>query len=205
VSPNPRRLFVALVLAATASGCTAKPPLEVERFTLDAPDGPLAAPVPGARLVALAPVSVNPVLLDPSLVYRVGGDRLEVDPYASLAAAPRSLMTSAIRAFLLRQPGIRDVVPGLVGPRGLTLAVNVQEMAGDFRSPAEPAGVLSLEVSVYPGDPTPGTPPVLRKVYARREPLPRRTAAAVVSAWNRALVSIMTEIGIDLAALPVSP
>jgi hypothetical protein len=147
---------------------------------------------------------VSPVYLDPALVYRVGGGRVETDPYASLAAAPRFLVTSAIRAYLLRQPGVRNVVQGFVGPQGLTVDIVVQDMSGDFSRPGEPAGALSLEVSVYQGDPVPGSAPLLRKVYARREPLPQRTAAAVVATWDTALASIMKELGADLAALSAS-
>ena len=154
--------------------------------------------------MSLAPVRVNPLFLDPSLVYRVGGDRVEVDPYASLAASPRSLLNEAIRASLLRQPAVRDIVSGIVGPSGLTVEVFVQEISGDFTRPGEPAAVLSLEVTAYAGDPAPGAPPLLRKVYTRREPLPKRTAAAVVAAWNGSLADIMKDLGADLAALPVA-
>ncbi len=207
VRRKPIALFTPLVLAAVAvlAGCASKPALDVQRFAIDVPDGPLPSPVPGARLIALPSVRMNPLFVDSSLVYRVGGDRVEIDHYASLAAPPRSLLTSAIRGYLLREPGVLGVMPGLVGSRGLTVDVNVQEMSGDFTRPGEPAGVLSLEVSVYPGDPVPGTSPVLRKVYTRREPLPKRTAEAVVAAWNRALPSIMHELGKDLAGLLASP
>jgi hypothetical protein len=209
--PGPSLLGAAGLLAVLASlaasgGCgTSKPALDVQRYTIEVPDGPLPAAVPGARLVALSPVRINPLFVGASLVYRVGGDRVEVDHYASLAAAPRSLMTAAIRAYLLREPGILGVVSGLAGSRGLTIEANLQEMSGDFTRAKEPAGVLSLEVSVYPGDPVPGTLPVFRKVYTRREPLPKRTAEEVVAAWNRALPSIMHELGKDLAAPLAAP
>lgn len=200
--PRLRPPIAALALALAASRCASKPPLVVQRFTLAVPDGAIPEPRPAARLVALPPVRVNAVYLDPSIVYRVGVGLVETDPYASLAAAPRFLMTSAIRAYLLRQPAVKNVVQGFVGPEGLTVDVVVQEMAGDFSRPGEPAGVLSLEVAFYSGDPVPGTAPLLRKVYTRREALPSRTAAAVVAAWDRALPSIMAELGADLASLP---
>ncbi|MFN7990388.1 MAG: ABC-type transport auxiliary lipoprotein family protein [Thermoanaerobaculia bacterium] len=200
--PDLRRPLAALTLAAAVSGCASRQPLAVQRFMLAMPDGPIPEPGPAARLVALPPVRVSPLYLDPSLVYHVGGGRVETDPYASLAAAPRFLMTSAIRAYLLRQPGVKNVVQGFVGPNGLTLDVVVQELSGDFSRPGEPAGVLSLEVAFYRGDPVPGTAPLLRKVYTRREALPGRTAAAVVAAWGRVLPSIMAELGADLASLP---
>jgi hypothetical protein len=145
---------------------------------------------------------MNPAFLEPSLVYRIGPDAIEVDHYASLAAPPRSMLTTAIRAYLLREPFAKDVVTGLAGPSGLTLEIAVQELSGDFRDPAAPVAALDLEVSVYDGDPKPGSAPIFRKVYARREPLPERSSAAVVAAWNRALASVMKEFGADLAALP---
>jgi hypothetical protein len=196
-----RAAAAALALAAAFAGCASKPHLAVEHFAIEVPEGPLPAPAPDARIVALVSVRLNPLFLDPGLVYRVGGDRVEVDPYASLAAPPRSLLKTAIRAYLLREPGVKDVVQGLAGPKGLTLEITVDEMSGDFSRAGEPAGALSLTASVYAGDPAPGAAPTLRKVYARREPLPQRTAAAVVAAWNRALASIMKELGADLARM----
>jgi uncharacterized lipoprotein YmbA len=197
--PRAAVLAAALLAAAALPGCASKPHLAVETFAIEAPDGPIPAPAPGARVVALSSVRVSPLFLDPGLVYRVGGDRVEVDPYASLAAPPRALLKAAIRAYLLREPAVKDVVPGLAGPAGLTLEVEVDEMCGDFSRAGASASALSLTATVYAGDPAPGAAPVLRKVYGRREPLPQRTAAAVVAAWNRGLASIMKELGGDLA------
>lgn len=199
---RPMSRAAALALVVAVSGCASKPHLSVEHFAIEAPGGPIPAPGPGARVVALTSVRLNPLFLDPGLVYRVGGDRVEVDPYASLAAPPRSLLKAAIRAYLLREPGVKDVVGGLAGPKGLTLEVTVDELSGDFSRPGEAVGALSLTVAVYAGDSVPGATPALRKVYTRREPLPERTAAAVVSAWNRGLASIMKELGRDLAGIP---
>lgn len=200
-----RSLTAFLAVAAALGGCVSKPPLAVRRFVLDAPAGPLPTLAPDARVLALPPVRVNPAFLEPSLVYRLAGGRVEIDHYASLAAPPRALLSSVIRAFLLREPFVRDVVPGLAGPSGLTLEVVAQELSGDFRDPVAPVGALDLELAVYAGDPPPGATPLLRKVYSRREPLPDRSAVAVVGAWNRALASIMKEVGTDLAALPLPP
>jgi len=195
-----RSLPALLAVVAAAGGCASRPPLAVQRFVLEAPSGPLPAPAPGARVIALPPVRMNPAFLEPSLVYRIGPDAVEVDHYASLAAPPRSMLTTAIRAWLLREPFTKDVVTGLAGPSGLTVEIVVQELSGDFRDPAAPVAALDLEVSVYDGDPKPGSAPIFRKVYARREPLPHRTADAVVAAWSRSLASSMDELGRDLAA-----
>lgn len=192
----------ALLSVAALCGCASKPALEVRRFVIETPSGPLPAAAPDARVLALPPVRVNPAFLEPSLVYRLEGGRVEIDHYASLAAPPRALLTSAIRAYLLREPFAKDVVPGLAGPSGLTLEIVVQELSGDFRDPAAAVGALDLELAVYAGDPPPGASPLFRRVYVRREPLPDRAATAVVAAWGRALASIMRDVASDLAALP---
>ena len=92
-----------LALAAAVAGCASRPPLAVQRYALAVPTAP---PRAGARRAPRRASSRpdEPAFLEPSLVYRVGGGRVEVDPYASLAAPPRSLLTSAIRAYLVRQP-----------------------------------------------------------------------------------------------------
>jgi hypothetical protein len=201
---RPLALGSAIGTVLAVAGCVSRPPLAVRTYVLESPSGPLSAPEPGARVVSLPSVRVNPAFLGPSLVYRLEGDRVEVDPYASLAAPTRTLLTSVIRAHLVREPFVKDVVQGLAGLQGLTVEVVVQEMSGDFRSASAPVGALDLEVFAYAGDPAPGAAPLLRKLYGRREPLGERSAAAVVAAWGRALASILAEVGRDLRDLPAS-
>lgn len=199
MSASPALRLAMLALAGTAAACASRPPLPVKRFVLEVPATPLSPPGADSRFLALRPVRINPAFVEPSLVYRSRGEAAEVDPYASLAGPPRSLLNDAIRAWLLREPGVKDVVPGLAGPNGLTVEIVVAEMSGDFRIPDSPVGALDLEVAVYAGDPAPGAAPLFRKLYTRREPLPERSAAAVVAAWSRALASIVKELGADLS------
>ena len=197
-------LTTVVLMAAALSGCLSRPPLAVRHFVIEAPSGPIPAPAPDARLVGLEPVRVNPVYLGTSFVYKVGENRIEADPYASLAAPPRSMLTAAIRASLVRETSVREVVDGPGGPGALVVEAYVQELSGDFTHTEAPAGVLSIEFTVLAGGVPPGTPPLLRKVYTRREPLPKRTASEVAGSWNRAFPQIMKEFTADLAALPVS-
>jgi uncharacterized lipoprotein YmbA len=201
VSGSPALRLALLALAGTAAACASRAPLSVQRFVLEVPATPLSPPGADSRVLALRPVRINPAFVEPSLVYRTRGETAEVDPYASLAGPPRSLLNDAIRAWLLREPGVKDVVAGLAGPSGLTVEVLVAEMSGDFRTPGAPVGALDLEIAVYAGDPAPGAAPLFRKLYARRAPLGERSAAAVVAAWSRALGSIVKELGTDLAVV----
>ena len=198
-------LFAILfLLSATPTGCLSRPPLEVQHFVIGAPEGPIPPPAPGARLVELEPVRVNPVYLQTSFVYQVGANRIETDPYAALAAPPRSMLTAAIRACLVRETSVREVIDGPAGPGAFVVVPYVQELAGDFTRPEAPTGVLSIEFAVLAGGAPSTAPPLLRKVYTRREPLPRKTAADLADAWNRAFPAIMKEFSSDFAALPAA-
>lgn len=78
------------------------------------------------------------------------------------------------------------------------------ELAGDFTREAEPAAVMTLHFRVLA--PVAGSATekeILLKNYSRRRPLSKRTAAAVVEAWNEALGEIMADFLGDLkSALP---
>jgi cholesterol transport system auxiliary component len=194
-----------LAAALLASACASKLARTPETFTID-PPAPRPVPAAGAnRIVSLRDIEVSPTYAGSELVYRVSEHGIERDPYASLAAPPAQLMTSAIRGYLRDSVYIRDVVaPG----EGLVVDADIEpgltELAGDFSNPAAPVAVLSLRfrVLVRPAGAAPERE-ILLKAYTRRVPLPQRTAAAVVAAWNQALGEIMAEFLADLKpALP---
>jgi ABC-type uncharacterized transport system auxiliary subunit len=159
-------------------------------------------------VVSLRRVEVVPTYAGSELVYRVSEHGIERDPYASLAAPPAWILTSAIRGYLLDTDFIRDVVaPG----EGVAIDAEIEpaltELFGDFSNPAEPVAVLSLHFRVLaPASGASAPREILLKAYTRRIPLSQRTAAAVVAAWNRALGEVMGELLADLkAVLPPRP
>jgi ABC-type uncharacterized transport system auxiliary subunit len=200
-----KRVAVAAAAFLVSAACASKFPQAPQMFTIDAP--PLRAlPAPGAtRTLALERADTAPTYAGVELVYRVGEHGIERDPYASFAAPPSWLVTTAIRGYLRNADFVRDVVaPGEGIPVDAEIEPNVLELAGDFTNAAEPAAVLTLSFRVFA--PAVGTAPpaeILLKVYTNRRPLSRRTAAAVVEAWNASLGDIMAEFIADLQkALP---
>jgi len=199
---------VALAAALLTCACASKLPRTPETFTIDPPAQRQAPAATATRVVSLRRVEVVPTYAGSELVYRVSEHGIERDPYASLAAPPAWILTSAIRGYLRDADFIRDVVASGEGvPIDAEIEPALTELFGDFSNPAEPAAVLSLHFRVLAraaGSPT--TREVLLKNYTRRIVLAQRTAAAVVAAWNRALGEVMGEFLADLeAVLPLRP
>jgi ABC-type uncharacterized transport system auxiliary subunit len=208
--PSARRPARGLALAAAllTCACASKLPRAPETFTID-PPAPRPAPAATAtRVVTLRRVEVVPTYAGSELVYRISEHGIERDPYASLAAPPAWILTSAVRGYLRDADFIRDVVaPGEGMPVDAEIEPALTELYGDFSNPAEPAAVLSLHFRVLArASGAAAAREILLKSYTRRIPLSQRTAAAVVAAWNRALGEIMGEFLADLkAVLPPRP
>lgn len=190
-----------LLLTVALLGCFAKPALVVQEFTLD-PPAPCDPPS-GGLVVELRRVEMAPAFRQRDLAYRTGPHKLELDPYASLAAPPAELCAAALRGFLRNAAGIGAVVaPGSTQAPELVIDAYVTELSGDFRSSTDPAGVVELDLTVS----TPATAQaparvVLRRDYLERKKIDTRTAAAVVEAWNHGLASAVESFAGDLKSV----
>jgi ABC-type uncharacterized transport system auxiliary subunit len=202
----PRALLALLAaIPVAAGGCASKLARTPQTFTLD-PPAPRAAPPPGAtRVLALRPAEAAPAYAGVELVYRIGEHAIERDPYASFAAPPAWLLTSAVRGYLRDADFVRDVAgPGEGVPVDAEIEPALLELAGDFAGAAEPAAVIVVHFRVLAPAGRAVTPrEILLKTYTGRRPISTRTAAAVVAGWNEALGEIMAQFLADLkTALP---
>jgi cholesterol transport system auxiliary component len=200
-----RSLPGALALAAAfgAAGCISKPVQEPQSFTIDPPAHRAVTRAADAHVLSLDWVEVAPLYAGSELAFRVGEHAIERDPYASLAAPAASLLTSAIRGYLLDADFVRDVErPGGNVPPDATVEVYVSELFGDLTNPADASAVMTLQFRVLV--PAAGTTPVReisRKTYSQRVRLSQRTAQALATAWNQELATIMGEFLADLKPL----
>lgn len=191
-------LRAAAVAVLAAAGCLAKPAMVSQSFSIDGPRPRVEAP-PAGRVLTLAPVRVAPAYAGSYLTYRTGQHGIETDPYARLASPPGSMLGAAIRGYLETSDFVRDVVqPGDGVAAEARIEVYASELAGLLG--ADPAGALTLQFRVVvPTDgASGGGTEILLKTYSRSVPLSRRTAAAVVEAWNQGLREIMDEFEADL-------
>jgi len=199
---------LAFAMALLTCACASRLARTPQTYTIDAP-APRPAPAATAtRVLSLRRVETAPTYAGSELVYRVSEHGIERDPYASLAAPPSEVFTTAIRGYLRDASFVRDVVAPSEGvPVAAAIEPALSELSGDFSNPAEPAAVLTLHFRVLA--PASGATPareILLKTYTRRIPLSQRTASAVVAAWNGALGEVMAEFVADLkGVLPATP
>jgi ABC-type uncharacterized transport system auxiliary subunit len=196
---------VIVAVALLSAACASKLPQAPRTFTIDPPPVRAVPPAGATRVVSLRRADIAPAYAGVELVYRVGVHGVERDPYASFAAPPSWLVTSAMRGYLRNADFVRDVVvPGEGIPVDAEIEPNVLELAGDFTNESEPEAVLTIHFRVVaPGIGAAPPTEILLKAYTKRRPLTRRTAAAVVEAWNLALADVMADFIADLkAALP---
>ena len=188
-----------------SAACASKFPQAPQSFTIDPPAVRAVPPAGATRVLSLRRAETSAAYAGVELVYRVAEHGIERDPYASFAAPPSWLVTSAMRGYLRNADFVRDVVvPGEGIPVDAEIEPDVLELAGDFASASEPAAVLTIHFRVVaPGVGAAPATEILLKAYTRRRPLSRRTAAAVVEAWNVELGEIMADFIADLdRALP---
>jgi len=194
------RLGAVVAGTLAAAGCLSKPAMVSRSFSID-PPAPRTASAPGGVVLALARVEVAPPYSGQRLVYEVGDNEFESDPYAKFIAPPGWLLTVAIEGYLANADFVRDVaVSGRGGRPDAIVEVAVSQLAGKFR-PGGSSAVLALRVRVIPerAGGRRGSA-ILLKTYSKTIPVPRATAADVVHGWNQGLAEIMEEFESDLRA-----
>ena len=190
---------------AAMSGCLSKPALVPQLFSIDPPAQRTASPAPGGRVICLREVEMAPQFDHTDLLYRTREHRLESDPLARFAAPPGAMLTESVRAHLLNASFIRDVVsPGDPVPVDAIVETRATELSADLTAATDAAALVTLEFVVSPGPGSTAPESVFRKQYARRARLSRRTAGALVDAWNLEVADIMHDFLRDLEAFLTS-
>jgi ABC-type uncharacterized transport system auxiliary subunit len=190
-----------LALAVLASGCLSRPALVRQDFLLQTP--PLVRPAtsPVGNVLVLS-CDISPPFAGQSLVYRIGPDAFETDPYAGFLVLPNETLTIFIHTWLARSSLFVNIVePGSPAPAGETLQVHVDEIYGDLRVPGRPQVVLSLSLLLFDAKTGKNGHVLFQKAYSRHLPVDQNTAAAIVAGWNRALDEIMGDFASDLEHL----
>jgi len=195
--PSIANLLFCTTLGLFLAGCLSKPALGEKRFAFQTPA--ISKSAAGMDTLVVPPVEVSPSFAKQALVYRIGPNEYETDPYAGFLASPDQSLTIPIRASLANS-GLFSTVTGpdsLIKPDRV-LQIYVTELYGDFRDAKQPAAVLAMHVvfASFGGD------VILQKEYSRHVTIQKNTAAAVVAGWDQALDEIMGELVSDLNSAP---
>jgi ABC-type uncharacterized transport system auxiliary subunit len=192
-------LLFCLALCLFLAGCLSKPALVEQSFAFQTPTLTGSAAGKGMGTLVVPPVVVSPLFANQPLVYRLGPNEYETDPYADFLVPPDESLTIPIRTCLAHSGLFSSVVEpdSLIKPDKV-LQIQVTELYGDFRDARKPAAVLALQ-AVFANV---GGNVILQKEYSRHLTIGKNTAAAVVAGWNRALDEIMGELATDLDSVP---
>jgi ABC-type uncharacterized transport system auxiliary subunit len=206
ITPSKRRFAVAtafLCLYGTMpllfTGCLTRPALVHQSFALASPASTGAAAKPGKGILALRSCTVSPLFEDRALVYRIGPEAYEHDPYAGFLVPPGSALEIPVRGYLRNSGVFRDIAEsGSLLTADRWLEVYISELYGDFQSPGQPAAVLTIRFVFFRSESGNPSAVWLDQTCSRRIPLTENTAASVVAGWDKALVEIMAEVASQL-------
>jgi ABC-type uncharacterized transport system auxiliary subunit len=191
--------MVILLSAVLCSGCINHPSYTKRQFILDTARPPILMG-PGRDVVlAVRGFTIDPAFNSRSLLYRKGDSEYESDFYNEFLIAPQDLLSSQTRHWLA-QSGICKTVldPGsLVEPTHI-LEGNVLALYGDLRGQGPPQAVMQIRVFLLANT---GSQPelVFARDYRASSGAPRRTAEALVAAFNQCLEQILIQLEKNLS------
>jgi len=180
------RRAAALVLGAVLAGCalTGKPPPAIQYYVLSVPgtpQTPLPGPVEVHRFTADQPFATE------RIAYRSSPYRIDYYVYNRWAADPRSMVASAVRDYLDRQPRSTDAAPFVVSGHVRRLE-EVDEGKGR-------RGTVAVDLKIERDGQV-----LLEHDYSETEPSESETIEGVVAALSRALGRILDQAAGDVAA-----
>lgn len=180
------------------SGCLSRAPLNQQTFAFSVLESSAPNIPANGRVLGIRTLQVAPPFDGRSFVYRTGEFSYERDPYAGFLGLPTEVLTGPVTE-LLREDGCFSAVVrmGNVARPDTLVEININELYGDIRRPDNPSAVLSMQV-VF-ADAKNGLPGkvILQQNYSRRIPMKSTAPAALMAAWNEALVEIFADIASD--------
>ena len=195
-----RALFLILTVAAILSGCASGPKWKKQVFSFSLPADPPPATNSTGTITGLTRVSISPMFQSRSFTYRTGENSYEQDPYASFLVPPERALAECMRAWMRAGGAFGRVVdPGSGITPTLLVEASINELYGDFRKPSQPLARMAIHVTCYQAGDGEARHIAFERFCARETPLARKTAAALMAAWDADLREIMNELNSEYA------
>jgi ABC-type uncharacterized transport system auxiliary subunit len=187
-----------LLSVFTFSGCLSKPAMNQQTFAFSVPVASSTSEAAGSRVLGIRTLQVAPPFDGRSFVYRTGDFSYERDPYAGFLGLPAEILADPV-AELLRGDGCFSAVVkmGSAARPDTLIEININELYGDIRKSDSPAAVLSIQVVLTDSKNGLTGKVLLQKNYSRRISMKSTAPAALMAAWNEALVEIFADIASD--------
>jgi ABC-type uncharacterized transport system auxiliary subunit len=188
-----------LLITLAFTGCLSRPALVHQTYALHTAPPEKRAESSTQSILSVRTVQVSPLFERRSFAYRTGPDRYEFDPYAEFMVLPSRALAIPVRSYLRGSGVFQDVAePGSELMANSVLEIHAHELYGDFRTPGQPAAVLTIRMLLFDSE-TGQQKLLLQKNYSQRVPLKEPSAAALAAGWNQALTKIMSEAVNDFA------
>ena len=196
-----RGVQLLFALACLTGGCLSRPHLQSQLFSFEImPHASPSSPSP-AHVLSIRRLRVAAPFEGQSFVYRTGEFSYERDPYAGFLVPPAESLAEPLKTYFGQSGIFGDVVePGSALEPDIVAEINVVRLNGDFRSRANPASVLQIHFTFVSAANKNSSRILLDKEYSKEVSLQARTAAAVMTGWNKGLTEILDQVCKDLKA-----
>lgn len=185
-------------------GCGSEPKWKSRSFAFALPAQPPSA---GSKtnILMLRRLTIAPLFQGRSFTYRMAENAYEHDPYAGFFVLPERAIEHPVCAWLRAGGAFGSVIePGSGLTPSLVAEVSINELYGDFRKPAQPAGTLEIHFVLYEVKPDGPGRVLVDKVCAHQTPMAKAAPAALAAAWDADLRLIMADINVELKQLPLN-
>jgi ABC-type uncharacterized transport system auxiliary subunit len=185
--------------AILLAGCSPKS-FEKQHYVLDTRRASSVVASNSANIIELRRFTSNPAFSGKGLINRTGEFEYESDFYNEFLISPAVMITERARNWLSASGVSRRVLdPGSYVDPTHVMEGNVIALYGDFRDRSSPTAVM--EIRVFLLETKTGKEPVIvfGKTYRSSVSLESEYPGGLVSAFDRCLVEILTDVEQDLA------
>ena len=188
-----------IMTAIIVAGCGPKS-YEKQYFILDTQRPSSAVAGNNANIVEVRRFTVASAFNSKSLIYRVGEFEYESDFYNEFLVSPTAMITEKTSNWLAGSGVARRVLdPGSnVDPTHI-IEGNVIALYGDFRNKSAPKAVMEIRIFLLDTKAETESGIVFGNTYTSSVGLESKTPEGLVSAFDRCLVEILTNLEEDLA------
>jgi cholesterol transport system auxiliary component len=196
-----RSCFVlsAIVSAIILAGCSQKS-YQKQHYILDARRASSVAASDSGNILEIRRFTSNAAFSGKNLIYRSGEFEYESDFYNEFLISPAVMITEKVRNWLSTSGIFQKVLdPGSYVDATHVIEGNVIALNSDLRTKSQPTAVMEIRVFLLKIEP--GREPVIvfGKTYKSSVGLESEGPEGLVSALDRCLVEILTDVEEDLA------
>jgi ABC-type uncharacterized transport system auxiliary subunit len=189
-------LFVSAIIIV---GCGPKS-FEKQHYILDTKRASSAVSADNANILEVRRFTIASAFNSNSLIYRVGEFKYESDFYNEFLVSPTAMITEKVRNWLAESGVARRVSdPGSnIDPTHI-IEGNVIALYGDFRAKSAPKAIMEIRIFLLETETETESGIVFGKTYTSSVGLESKSPEDLVSAFDRCLVEILTNLEKDLA------